>query len=172
MSYRPHNINTVQKSGTNIVVVLLVALITILVVVLIGGGIYHYVKAGEKIETEKKLRMEELQKSQEDLANKNKELEKQCEKLATEASKQKAESKKMKAKAAKTAVTVHGFYSGRIKQEGGKTNIRSTPGGEIVWKIDDGSPILYIPTSGSWYYVYDLNQNYLGYVHKSKIVAY
>jgi hypothetical protein len=61
--------------------------------------------------------------------------------------------------------------NGYIKQEGGYTNIRVAPNGEIAMKIQDGSPILYKRTSSSWWVVYDTSGERLGYVHSSKIVA-
>jgi len=60
--------------------------------------------------------------------------------------------------------------SGYIKQEGGYTNVRYTPNGDIVMKIKDGSPILYSRYNASWCIVYNTDGEELGYVHSSKIV--
>lgn len=71
---------------------------------------------------------------------------------------------------ASTAGIDGGYVYGFIKREGGYTNIRTQPNGAVAMKIKDGTYVYYVPTSGSWYEVYNLNYNFLGYVHKSKLV--
>lgn len=61
---------------------------------------------------------------------------------------------------------------GRVKQEGGYTNVRKGPGTnyEILTKIKDGSSIYYEYYNKSWYGVYDENMAFIGYMHSSKII--
>ena len=65
---------------------------------------------------------------------------------------------------------------GRIKPEGGYTNIRATSeGGRVVSKIKDGTVIFYIDNCDippSHLPVYNTNGRFLGYVHSSKISNY
>ena len=61
---------------------------------------------------------------------------------------------------------------GYIKDEDGYTNVRQGPGTDysIVYQIQDGSPIYYQAYNAKWYKVYDNEQNFLGYMHYSKII--
>lgn len=59
--------------------------------------------------------------------------------------------------------------TGWIKEEGGRTNIRNAPNGDVIMKIYDGSEIRYEVYNSDWYIVYDTSGRRLGFVHSSKI---
>lgn len=65
------------------------------------------------------------------------------------------------------------YCEGYIKREGGWTNARLHPTtqGSIASKIKDGTSVLIFRGTGNWSEVFDTNQNYLGYVHNSKLVV-
>ena len=62
--------------------------------------------------------------------------------------------------------------TGWIKDEGGRTNIRNAPNGDVIMKIYDGSEIRYEEYNSDWYIVYDTSGRKLGFVHSSKIDEY
>lgn len=73
----------------------------------------------------------------------------------------------------KLVVTAYELNPGYIKREGGYTNIRTKASGDapIAEKIKDGTTIMFRATNNNWYKVYTYDTwNFLGYVHKSKIV--
>lgn len=63
-------------------------------------------------------------------------------------------------------------FRGYIKPEGGYTNIRNAPNGDVIYQIADGTDIYYDVYNSSWYIVYDMTGRRLGYVHSSKIEDY
>lgn len=71
-----------------------------------------------------------------------------------------------------TDMSVETKYHGYIKYEGGYTNIREVPNGNVIYQIEDGTDILYDIYNSSWYIVYDMSGRRLGYVHSSKVVDY
>jgi hypothetical protein len=69
-----------------------------------------------------------------------------------------------------SATVTSNLRSGYIKQEGGYTNVRNAPNGDVIMKLQDGSAILYSRYNDSWCVVYNTSGQRLGYVHSSKIV--
>ena len=59
-----------------------------------------------------------------------------------------------------------------VIREGGYTNVRQGPGTNyaIATKVKDGSAIYYSPHNASWCNVYNTAGQFLGYMHKTKVI--
>lgn len=161
------------------------ALIAVVLVLLalFAGGFFFFLESEKSADAERE-RMEELERKQEALAEKNRELELKNAKIeaANEAREQaEAEAKEKAAQQQKAAAAAAakkpapkapaGYTYGHIIREGGYTNIRVAPNGGVARKIKDGTAVYYVTNWGDWYEVYDLSLNYMGYVHRTKLVA-
>ena len=69
-------------------------------------------------------------------------------------------------------VSVAGLLPAHVIREGGYTNVRQGPGTNyaIVTKVKDGNAIYYTAYNANWCNVYNTAGQFLGYMHKSKVI--
>lgn len=60
-------------------------------------------------------------------------------------------------------------YRGFLIDEEGYVNLRKTPNGEIIFKLDSGIDIYVTPTKEDWWKIKTVKSEARGYIHKSRI---